>query len=316
MEDIVISNNEVNKKQIKMQKLTLEALGMAEDLSAEKLKAQISYKARLKSDGHKMHGGSGSQAKCRCPFHDDSTPSFSISKADDFGICFGCDWKGDIVQYEREFHTVDYPTALKRLEEWRISGANGNGRLAAPEVATAPFEYTENQKKSVEEASNLLAQDGALIERIAKWKGWSTSTILRLAQENDLGWWNGLLGFHYSTGVKVREWPDREMHWKFGGNGLWRDRLLEQSSTIYLTEGESDAITILDCGVEQEPHTAVLGIPGANAFKRGWAARFTGKTVITCFDNDDPGIEMGKRIHPLLKPVAASLRMHTLKGDK
>ena len=316
MEDIVISNNEVNKKHIKMQKLTLEALGIAEDLSAEKLKAQISYKARLKSDGHKMNGGSGSQVKCRCPFHDDSTPSFSISKADDFGICFGCDWKGDIVQYEREFHSVDYPTALKRLEEWRISGANGNGRVATPEVATAPFAYTGEQKASVQKASSLLAGNMALVERVAAAKEWTASTILRLAQENDLGWWDGLLGFHYSTGVKLRNWPHRDMHWKLGGNGLWRDRLLEKSSTIYLAEGESDAITILDCGVEQDPDTAVLAVPGASGFKKAWAQRFAGKAVITCFDNDEPGIEMGKRIHPLLKPVVASLRMHTLKGAK
>ena len=299
-----------------MQKLTLEALGLAEELSAEQLKAQISYKARLKSDGHKMHGGCGSQVKCRCPFHDDRTPSFSIAKADDFGICFGCDWKGDIVQYERDFHSVDYPTALKRLEEWRISGANGNGRVATPESVAAPFVFSDEQKSRVHEASQLLANDAALIEQVAAAKGWNASTILRLAQDNDLGWWNGLLGFHYSGGVKLRHWPDHNFHWKLGGNGLWRDRLLEQSSTIYLTEGESDAITILDCGVEQDSGTAVLAVPGASAYKTMWTKRFAGKAVITCFDNDEAGIAMGKRIHPLLKPVVASLRMHTLKGDK
>jgi hypothetical protein len=140
--------------------------------------------------------------------------------------------------------------------------------------------------------------------------------VLRLAQDQDLGWWDGWLGFHYSSGIKVRDWPKKEPYWKFGGNGLWRDRLLDKAQVIYLSEGESDAVSLLDCGIEEEKGVAVLAVPGAKGFKQAWGERFFGKNVIICFDNDEPGFEGTHRTHRILAPFAAEVQSYSWKGAK
>ena len=300
---------------IRMQRLTPELLGLTQSqIEAKELTAKISFKARMKSDGHKFSGGGGTQAKCCCPFHDDRTPSFCISKTDDYGRCFGCEWKGDIIQYERDFHHVRYPIALKRLHEWLTTGANGSGRSAAVPTLAKPFSFSVEQQKAIDEASGLLADDDALMERIAGVRQWNPETIRKLAQDRDLGWSADRLRFHYSTGIKVRDWPQHYFYWVCGGNGLWRDRLLDDAQEIYLTEGESDTIALLDCGLEQEQGVAVLAVPGANGFKKQWGERFRGKSVITCFDNDETGFNGVRLVHQILKPFTSSLRNHSLKG--
>ena len=159
------------------------------------------------------------QVKCCCPFHNDGTPSFCISKTDDYAHCFGCQWKGDIIQYERDFHHVNFPAALKRLEEWLTTGANGGGRRAVVPVASKTFTFSEEQLGAIQDASALLANDDALIERIAGVRQWNPDTIRKLAQDRDLGWSASWLRFHYSTGIKGRNWPGRFFHWICGG--LW-----------------------------------------------------------------------------------------------
>ena len=104
--------------------------------------------------------------------------------------------------------------------------------------------------------------------------------------------------------------------WSFGKNGLWRDRLLEAAQTIYLTEGETDCISLIDCGVEEQPGVGVVAVPGAKAFKREWAERFSGKVVVVCFDNDETGAAGAQQLQEMLAPVAAGIRIWTPKEVK
>lgn len=49
---------------------------------------------------------SGKEFRCRCPFHDDSTPSMFVN--DDKGVyhCFGCGAKGNVYTFARDFLSV------------------------------------------------------------------------------------------------------------------------------------------------------------------------------------------------------------------
>lgn len=59
----------------------------------------------------------GSGLECRCPFHDERTPSFSIRDGieGDFGYCFGCSWSGDIFKLWMESRGCSFPDAVKAL---------------------------------------------------------------------------------------------------------------------------------------------------------------------------------------------------------
>jgi CHC2 zinc finger/Toprim-like len=307
MDKIENENNVINKKPIKMQRLTPEILGISSALSVEEIKERVAYDQRLKSDGHKIQR-SGRQPKCRCPFHDDSTPSFVISKKNDYGYCFGCDWHGDIIQYEQDYHDVDLGSALEKLTEWLETGKCGERKVFDVVEEEIPIQILEHQRQSMGEASAALFADEVAILKIAADRNWLPGTIAKLAKDGDLGWSDGRLTFNYSTGLKLREWPAKEFRWSFGKNGLWRDHVLGTSDCVFLTEGETDAISLLDCGLEKEPGIGVIAVPGSKAFKQQWAEYFTGKHVVICFDDDAAGVQGARRILQMLTPVVATVR--------
>ena len=50
-----------------------------------------------------------------CPFHNEKTPSFSVSSSKQFYYCFGCGAKGDVVQFLVEYSGLSFIDALKEL---------------------------------------------------------------------------------------------------------------------------------------------------------------------------------------------------------
>ncbi|MDE5723181.1 MAG: DNA primase, partial [Paramuribaculum sp.] len=48
-----------------------------------------------------------------CPFHNERTPSFSVSKSRNFCKCFSCGKGGSPVGFIMEVEQVDYPGALR-----------------------------------------------------------------------------------------------------------------------------------------------------------------------------------------------------------
>lgn len=59
----------------------------------------------------------GRNFKARCPFHNEKTPSFSISRERQFFYCFGCQAKGDIFSFVEKFEGLDFKGALRVLAD-------------------------------------------------------------------------------------------------------------------------------------------------------------------------------------------------------
>lgn len=59
----------------------------------------------------------GSRWVARCPFHDEKTPSFSVSRDAQLAFCHGCKWGGDVIKFVREVEGFDFPEALRSLAE-------------------------------------------------------------------------------------------------------------------------------------------------------------------------------------------------------
>jgi len=68
--------------------------------------------------------------------------------------------------------------------------------------------------------------------------------------------------------------------------------------TVYLTEGEFDAIVL-----EQMGYPAV-GVPGANNFKEEWKWLFLGNQVRIVMDADEAGQKAGLKLARILGPIA------------
>lgn len=52
-----------------------------------------------------------------CPFHNESTPSFSVSADKQFYYCFGCGESGNVYSFIMRMENCDFPEAVKRLAE-------------------------------------------------------------------------------------------------------------------------------------------------------------------------------------------------------
>ena len=64
---------------------------------------------RLKKTGKDFSG--------LCPFHQEKTPSFTVSSIKQIFYCFGCGKGGDVFNFVREMEKCDFPEALKIVAE-------------------------------------------------------------------------------------------------------------------------------------------------------------------------------------------------------
>ncbi|MDZ5761471.1 DNA primase [Lyticum sinuosum] len=52
-----------------------------------------------------------------CPFHDEKTPSFTVSEYKKFFHCFGCGEHGDIITFAMKYHNIQYMEAKKNIAD-------------------------------------------------------------------------------------------------------------------------------------------------------------------------------------------------------
>src|SRR5918912_907544 len=93
----------------------LHAVGRIKDSSVADVKAAasiidvVSARTQLRKTGASYMG--------RCPFHDDRTPSFSVSPAKGTYHCFGCGVGGDTIRFVQETEQVDFVGAIEWLAD-------------------------------------------------------------------------------------------------------------------------------------------------------------------------------------------------------
>lgn len=70
-----------------------------------------------------------------CPFHQEKTPSFSVSPDKGFYHCFGCNESGDIVSFVEKMDNITFPEAIEKLAE-----------IARIEIPEKEMTYEEKKK--------------------------------------------------------------------------------------------------------------------------------------------------------------------------
>lgn len=59
----------------------------------------------------------GGVFKALCPFHQEKTPSFNVNPARQRYHCFGCGADGDVIKFVREYESLDFVGAVRRLAD-------------------------------------------------------------------------------------------------------------------------------------------------------------------------------------------------------
>src|SRR5271169_5339961 len=59
----------------------------------------------------------GANFTALCPFHKEKTPSFNVNPHKQIFHCFGCHKGGDVFTFVKEYESIDFPDAVRRLAE-------------------------------------------------------------------------------------------------------------------------------------------------------------------------------------------------------
>ncbi len=166
-------------------------------------------------------------------------------------------------------------------------------------------------------AERLLG-NAAAVAFIAKRRKWQPQTVLDLAHEASLGRTDERqLAFLYDTCVK-RRWVEhgkKQVRFVFGkADSLWRGGLLPIAQRVFILEGETDAISLIDAGAERDGNTLVVALPSASMVKTHWAEQLAGKDVLLCMDADESGWNALGKLTDLLTPCVNSLQILSLEG--
>jgi DNA primase len=81
----------------------------------------------------------GSNYQALCPFHNEKSPSFSVSPSKQFYHCFGCGAHGNAIGFLMEYSGLAYPEAIRALAETvGMPVPETRGRPEKPGAAEAP----------------------------------------------------------------------------------------------------------------------------------------------------------------------------------
>ncbi|MDP9329117.1 MAG: DNA primase [Actinomycetota bacterium] len=152
----------------------------------------------LKKSGHDSMSG-------LCPFHQEKTPSFSVSPSKQVFYCFGCAKGGDAITFLRELEHLSYVEAVERLAqqagvELRYEGDSPTERRAAArraalikanEEAATLFQQVLLEDPRGAEARTYLAQRGIGDDAVAEFGiGYAPTNpdflLRKLSQARDL----------------------------------------------------------------------------------------------------------------------------------
>ena len=259
--------------------------------------------------------GPEGQFVCLCPLHAEKTPSFTIY-SDGRYYCFGCGGHGDIMDLCAKLDGLSLTEAADKL-----SGGTYAVSVPAP-VAVKPkavYQLSDADIKRMADAAHRLSGDPALITKLsASRPEWTEEAVRGAALDGDLGYEDGKMLFGYTHGIKAR-WQnaqgERVIIWLCGAahGQCWRQSLLGNwHHAVYITEGETDALSVLSTGVEETGGHLVMALAGASMMPK--PEPFKGRRVVIIPDPDPAGEKSETTLRHLLKPFARSISTFHLEG--
>ena len=107
----------------------------------------------------------GKDFKACCPFHNEKTPSFTVSRPKQFYHCFGCGVSGTAITFLMEFEHLSFPEAVEELAgeaglevpDTGPARSGDNPTLPLLEILGEVSRYYKDQLRSHTDASTTIA---------------------------------------------------------------------------------------------------------------------------------------------------------------
>ena len=84
---------------------------------------------------------SGNSYTCCCPFHNEKTPYFHVSRTKQIFHCFGCGAGGNVITFLMQYENFTFPEALKYLAD--------RAGVSLPEIEQTPEQKKQESRKEV-----------------------------------------------------------------------------------------------------------------------------------------------------------------------
>jgi hypothetical protein len=261
----------------------------------------------------------------KCPLHNERNGLAFVIHPDEKWQCYGkCSRQGDVIDLERELHGGTIAEAARRLDPTAGSATTRNivrfpsspipenPKLApTPDNPLAlPYVLSDQQLQDCHSYALRLLEDHTYVERVSKYRQWKAKTLYQLALDGCLGLDDEKhFCFISAAGCKSRwrEDGERKFYSHFGKSWLWRGELIPAAQAVYLCEGETDAISLIDRGIEDDGKTVAVGVQGATLNIEPWAFLFTDKHVVIAMDDDEAGWKAAENIDRVLATVTKSI---------
>jgi len=247
--------------------------------------------------------GSSIQYHCPNPDHLDEHPSFSVATSPDGrerAKCWSqCDWQGDaldFVEWQLGIETID---AIDWLQNWNQTASSNVPMAPTKEIRRlgheAPVDYSSPARGTV---ANQTMSDYLM------WRNWPTDVVseftLSVVQEpnGDLRIRHPFLTPDLDGNWIASYWQDRStdnsgIKWKSTKNGtstLYNLQSLERENlhTVVICEGPADTISA-SVALRDYDGIAIIGVPGAQAWRPEYAHLLQGLKIVVAADNDAAG---------------------------
>jgi len=139
--------------------------------------------------------------KALCPFHDEKTPSFTVSSDKQFYHCFGCGAHGTAIGFVMEYDGLEFPAAIEEL-------AHTAGLEVPREAGQAPVKNNDRLYQALSQAQTWFRRQLGASEparEYLKSRGFDKATV----DEFGIGYapeaWQALADFLINEGFRVQE---------------------------------------------------------------------------------------------------------------
>lgn len=224
-----------------------------------------------------------------CPYHDEKTPSFTVSHSKDMFKCFGCGKSGDAIAFVMDQEKKTYPEAIEILCKKFSIDLVKQGKQKEYCKPVPRLEKMDPKTIAWFENDRKISNDTLLRLKITE----ATEYMPQLKQESPV------ICFNYYRGddlvnIKFR---GKKKSFKLSKDSeliFYNLNALEGESECIIVEGEIDTATLIECGIYN-----VIGVPNGTPpagsklnleyLDNCWEQIEKMKSVIIAVDNDEVG---------------------------
>ena len=229
---------------------------------------------------------------CRCPIHQDDTPSFKIYDDNHF-FCFGCRAYGDVIELYKRIERISNYEAISRLYEiFRLDAYNAIDykNIKHRKINNEPHrienflnpdvvKYLEDCESHVNE-TNYFAIRGLNENTIKRFKlGYDP-----LKKEITIPY-NKALTYYQTRSTKGKSFykiPTKVA----GTEPIFNEKAFDFANIIFVVESPLCAISIAQCGGISVP---LCGVANVRKLLLHLKQKFYTGTLVLCLDNDEAG---------------------------